>query len=98
AVIDRTELRRGSAGKFALISGVVGATLGVTAAIVFKDYGCDHDGCESSPAIAGGILFGGAPAAIIGGFIGALTPRWQREPRRVSVLTPTQIPTEPGSL
>jgi hypothetical protein len=90
AVIDRAQLRKGSAGKFAAIAGVTGVALGVTAAIVFKDFGCQYDGCEEDPAIAGGIFFGGAPAAIIGAFIGAFTPRWRDEPRRLSVSAPVE--------
>src|SRR4051812_143645 len=35
-LIQHTELRRGSAARFAAISGLVGATIGITAAIVFK--------------------------------------------------------------
>lgn len=95
ALIQRTELRRGSAGKFAAISGLVGATIGVTAAIVFKDFGCQSDPCDATPQIGGGIFFGGVPAAIIGGFIGAFVPRWTTTPGRISVVSPgaTTSPT-----
>ena len=98
AAISGTQVRRGSAKRFAVISGIVGATLGVTASIVFKDFGCQYEGCSESPAIPAGIFFGGAPAAVIGGFIGAFTPRWRDEPRGISVTTPARSRPEPGGL
>jgi hypothetical protein len=98
ASIRRTDLRQGSAGKFALIAGLAGAGVGVAAAIVFKDFGCQSDVCDENSAIGDGILFGGGPAAIIGAFIGALTPRWQEERHGILVLTSAETRVEPGSM
>ena len=84
--IDSLWLRRHSAGKGALIGGIVvgGASFGL-GAVVCTAVG-EGDGCHEWGYVVAFGLGGAAVGALLGAGVGSLFPRWRRvDPQRVTI-------------
>ena len=81
SAIDTVWVPQSSAGRGALIGGLVGAlALGVLGSVAVSDFcsnqSCNGDGALTGAAVGGAVGFAGG--ALVGALFGALSPRWKQ--------------------